>query len=402
MKHIILLADGFADEPINEFGGKTPMQAAKTPNIDALCVKSRTGLLHTVPDSLHPGSEVANMAVLGYDVEAVYEGRGVLEAASMGIDFDADDLVFRCNIISLQDENILNHSAGHISTPEAHELIAELNAKLGDARVRFYPGVSYRHVLIIKGGNKHVRCVPPHDVPGSPYKTMLPKADNLESKDTQLLLVELMEKSRAILDAHPVNIKRKADGKPQANIIWPWSPGKRPNMPTLEALYGIKSGGVISAVDLIHGIGKLAGLEVIHVDGATGLYDTNYEGKVEAAVEALKTKEFVFLHIEASDEAGHEGDFELKKKTLEYLDSRVVKYLVEETAKFSEPVSIAILPDHPTPCYKKTHTRAAVPFMIYTPNVEGDKVQEYNEYSVSEGYYGILKGAEFMRAFLGK
>lgn len=400
MKHIILLADGFADEPIAEFGGKTPMQVANTPNIDALCIKSRTGLLHTVPDSLHPGSEVANMAVLGYDVEKLYEGRGVLEAASMGIEFEPDDLVFRCNLISLKDENILNHSAGHITTPEALELINALNASLGNDRITFYPGVSYRHVLIIKGGNKKVSCVPPHDVPGSPYKSMLPKADAKEGISTEELLIKLIEDSRSVLDNHSVNIKRKEAGKPQANIIWPWSPGKKPNMPTLRELYGIKSGGVISAVDLIHGIGKLAGLDVIHVDGATGLYDTNYEGKAISAVEALKTKDFVFLHIEASDEAGHEGDFELKKKTLEYLDSRVVKYLVEETAKFEEPVSIAILPDHPTPCYKKTHTRAAVPFMIYNPFLSGDKVQEYNELSVVDGFYGVLKGNEFMKAFL--
>ncbi len=402
MKYIILLADGFADEPIAEFGGKTPMQAANTPNIDALCKKSQTGLLHTVPDSLHPGSEVANMAVLGYDVEKVFEGRGVLEAASMGIEFDADDLVFRCNLISLKDENILNHSAGHITTPEAHELIDLLNAKLGSDKVKFYPGVSYRHVLIIKGGNKHVECVPPHDVPGSAYKAMLPKASKEVAKSTESLLIDLMERSREILDAHPVNIKRKAAGKAQANIIWPWSPGNKPNMPTLKELYGIQSGGVISAVDLIHGIGKLAGLENIHVDGITGLYDTNYEGKAKAAIDTIKSKDFVFLHIEASDEAGHEGDFELKKKTLEYLDSRVVKYLVDECAKLSEPVSIAILPDHPTPCYKKTHTRAAVPFMIYNPEKEGDSVAVYDEYSVKEGKYGVLKGAEFMKAFLSK
>ncbi len=402
MKHIIVLADGFADEPIKEFGGKTPMQAAETPYIDALCKKSRTGLLHTVPDSLHPGSEVANMAVLGYDVEAVFEGRGVLEAAAMGIEFGKDDLVFRCNLISLKDEKILNHSAGHITTPEAHEIIATLNKELGTDIITFYPGVSYRHVLIVKNGNKLLECVPPHDVPGSDYKAMLPKSLAPESESTKNILIELMERSRAILEKHPVNIKREQAGKPKADIIWPWSPGLKPKMPTLKELYGINSGGVISAVDLIHGIGKLAGLDAVFVEGVTGLYDTNYEGKVEAAVEALKTKDFVFLHIEASDEAGHEGDFELKKKTLEYLDKRVMKYLVAETAKFTEPVSIAILPDHPTPCYKKTHTRAAVPFMIYNPLLEGDSVQEYNEYSVEKGYYGVLKGAEFMKVFLQK
>ena len=239
-------------------------------------------------------------------------------------------------------------------------------------------------------------------MPGSAYKEMLPKTTSSAAESTKNILIDLMERSRTILEKHPVNIKRELAGKPKADIIWPWSPGLKPKMPTLKELYGIQSGGVISAVDLIHGIGKLAGLDAIHVDGVTGLYDTNYEGKVEAAVEALKTKDFVFLHIEASDEAGHEGDFELKKKTLEYLDKRVIKYLVDETSKFKEPVSIAILPDHPTPCYRKTHTRAAVPFMIYNPNLEGDDVQEYNEYSVEKGYYGVLRGAEFMKIFLQK
>ena len=323
MKYLIILGDGMSDEPLEDYGNKTPLQMANKPNIDWLAKNGQSGLLATVPASMHPGSEVANMAVLGYDVESVFEGRGVLEAASMGVEIEAGDMGLRCNLITIEDERIKNHSGGHITTEEAAELINFLNEKLSTENIKFYPGVSYRHILVVKDGNKELDCTPPHDVVDTLFKDVLVKAKTPEAEKTAVLLNDLILKSQEILENHPINIKRIAEGKKPANSIWPWSPGYKPSMPTLEDMFGVKKSAVISAVDLIHGIGVYAGMEVIHVEGATGLYDTNYEGKAKAAIDALKTNDFVYLHIEASDEAGHEGDVDLKVKTIEYLDQRV-------------------------------------------------------------------------------
>ncbi len=402
MKYLIILGDGMSDEPIAEYGSKTPLQMARKPSIDWLAKNGKSGLYKTVPDSMHPGSEIANLAVLGYDVEKIFEGRGVLEAASMGIKLNSGDLALRCNLLTIEDEKIKNHSAGHITTAEAKELIHFLNEKLSNTVIQFYPGVSYRHLLVIKGGIKQLNCTPPHDVPGTPFKEVLIKSKTNEAKNTADLLNNLIAKSQKILENHPVNISRKERGKDIANSIWPWSPGYKPAMQTLKEMYGIEKSAVISAVDLIHGIGVYAGMEVIHVDGATGLYDTNYEGKAKAAVDALRTNDLVYLHIEASDEAGHEGDVELKTRTIEYLDNRVVKYILEETAKMKEKISIAILPDHPTPCALKTHTREPVPFTIYYPGIKPDEVQIYDEFSVKDGVFGLIKNDEFMKLLLGK
>ena len=400
MKYLIILGDGMSDQPEIEHRGLTPLMAAHKPNIDNLAKLGRNGLLKTIPERLHPGSEVANLAVLGYDVEAVFEGRGVIEAASMGVQLETGDLAMRCNLICIADEKIKNHSSGHISTPEAIVLIDFLNENLGSDNVKFYPGVSYRHLLVIKGGCKSLKCIPPHDVPGTPVIDVLPSATNGQGKETADLLLVLIAKSRQLLANHPINIKRKSKGKDIANSIWPWSPGYKPAMKTLKELFGIQSGAVISAVDLIQGIGIYAGLDVIKVEGATGLYDTNYEGKAKAAIEALKTHDFVYLHVEASDEAGHEGDYDLKLKTIEYLDSRIVKYIVEETAGMCEPLAIAVLPDHPTPWKLKTHTRDAVPFLIYYPGIQPDEVQCYDEKSAIDGDYGILKSQQLMEELL--
>jgi len=400
MKYIIILADGCSDYPIEKLGGRTPLMAANTPNIDALCKKSRCGLLKTVPDDMPPGSEIANMAVLGYNVHEVYQGRGVLEAASMGVELQSDDLALRCNLICIDEKGkIKNHSAGHITTPESEQLIDFLNAKLSGNDYRFYPGVSYRHLFVLNKGSNKIKCTPPHDVPGTPFREVMVKAEIAEGQKTADLLNELIMKSQALLPNHPINKKRIAIGKDPANSIWFWSPGYRPKMKTFKELYG-KTGAVISAVDLIYGIGAYAGFKAIKVPGSTGLYDTNYEGKAKAAVDALKDVDLVYLHIEASDEAGHEGDVDLKIRTLEYLDHRVVKYIVEETVKMNEPVAIALLPDHPTPCALRTHVHDPVPFMIYHPGVEPDKVKEYNEESVRQGYYGLLSGDGFIKALL--
>lgn len=389
-----------ADLPIKSLGGLTPLMAASTPNIDKLCKKSRCGKLITVPDDMPPGSEIANMAVLGYDVKKVYQGRGVLEAASMGIELNENDLAMRLNLICIENDKIKNHSAGHISNKEAHTLIQDLKTHLETENIKIYPGVSYRHLIVIKNAKNDIKCTPPHDVPGYFFRDVLVKPKSKTSKTSELLN-DLIYKSQEILKDHPINLKRISEGKDPGNSIWPWSPGNKPQMQTLQELYGV-SGAMISAVDLLYGIGAYAGMKAIRVPGSTGIYTTNYEGKAEAAVKALNDVDLVYLHIEASDEAGHEGDVELKIKTIEYLDYRVVKIIVEETEKMSKPVAIAIIPDHPTPCELRTHTRDPVPFMIYHPDTPGDEVLEYNEDSVSNGYYGILKGNEFIKALLRK
>ena len=391
-----------ADEPLVAYGGKTPLQMAHKPSIDWLAKMGMTGRLETVPEGMHPGSEIANLSVLGYDVPAVFEGRGVLEAASMGVTLNHDDLALRCNLLTIEHGNIKNHSAGHISNEEAYVLIDFLNQQLGNDTIRFYPGVSYRHLVVIKGGNKCIACTPPHDVPGKPFRSHLIHTLNPEAKETAQLLNQLILRSQELLAGHPVNLQRQETGKDPANSIWPWSPGYKPQMPTLNELYGIKKSAVISAVDLIQGIGVYAGMEVIKVAGATGLHDTNYEGKAAAAIAALQDHDLVYLHVEASDEAGHEGDVELKTLTIAYLDQRIVRTLIEATGKMVEPVTIAVLPDHPTPCATKIHTREAVPFLIYRPGSTPDKSRYYDEFEVANGSYGMLKGDEFMLTLLGK
>ena len=396
MKYLIILGDGMADEPIAELGNKTPLQAANTPAIDKLAKLGKTGLLSTIPAGFEPGSEIANLSVLGYNVAEVFEGRGSLEAASMGVDIFSGEVAMRCNLICIEDGKIKNHSAGHISNEEAKILIEFLNETLANETIAFYPGVSYRHLLKIKNGNKQLICHAPHNEVGTPFKDILIKAATPEAQETADMLNNFIIRSQELLENHPVNIARKAAGKDPANSIWPWSPGYKPKMKPLSELYPIKSGAVISAVDLIKGIGVYAGLEPIEVKGATGLFDTNYEGKMQATIDALRKSDFVYLHIEASDEAGHEGNAELKVKTIEYLDSRVVKPIMEELQKWDEDVAIALLPDHPTPCWLKTHTSNPVPFIIYKSKEKGDNVAAYDEFSVKEGAYGLLKGHEFM------
>jgi len=400
MKYLIILADGAADEPIASLGGKTPMQAARTPNIDRLAREGINGRLVTVPDGFHPGSEIANLGVLGYDVRKVFEGRGSLEAASMGIAIEDDEVAMRCNLVTLADGKIKNHSGGHISTPEAAELIAFLQEKLGDDDIRFYPGISYRHLLKIRHGNKFVHCTPPHDEVGQPFLRFMPKAERPEAEETAQLLTRLMLASQRLLPDHPVNRRRVAEGKDPANSIWPWSLGYRPQMRPMTETFPIRSGACISAVDLIFGIGAYAGLKKTEVEGATGLYDTNYEGKAAAAIRELRERDFVFLHIEASDEAGHDGNIDIKVKTMEYLDQRCLKPILDEIRTWREPVRIALLPDHPTPIRLRTHTADPVPFLIWEPGtVAADTVRTFDETAALNGKMGLLKGDEFIRAF---
>lgn len=403
MKYIIILGDGMADEPIAALGDRTPLQAADTPAMDWIAGAGRTGQLYTVPPGYEPGSEVAHLSLLGYDLQKVFEGRGSLEAASMGVPVEEEEMALRCNLICISGDVIKNHSAGHISDAEAHELIDYLQRELGSESMHFFPGVSYRHLLKIKRGDKHLRCTPPHDVPGTPFRSVLPKALKPEAEETARLLNDLILRSQELLAQHPVNLKRVAEGKDPANSIWPWSPGYRPAMETLQQKYGIGRGAVISAVDLIRGIGVYAGLEPIMVEGATGLYDTNYEGKARAAIDALQGDyDFVFLHVEASDEAGHEGDYELKVKTIEALDHRICQPIIDATLQMQEPVTIALLPDHPTPCRIRTHSSAPVPFAIFRPGQRPDRVPRFDEEVARYGMYGTMSRDEFIKALLMK
>lgn len=403
MKHIIILGDGMADWAVESLGGKTLLQYAKTPYMDKLASMGRTGRLATVADGFHPGSEVANMSVLGYDLPKVYEGRGPLEAASIGVDLQPDEMAMRCNIICIEGDHIKNHSAGHITTEEADVLVKYLQEHLGNERVRFHTGVQYRHLLVVKGGDKRIDCTPPHDVPLKPFRPLLVKAaaEGERPAETADLLNDLILRSQELLKNHPLNLKRMAEGKDPANSIWPWSPGYRPRMERLSDKFPqVKRGAVISAVDLINGIGYYAGLRRLEVEGATGLYDTNYENKVAAALEALKTDDFVYLHIEASDEAGHEGNVALKLRTIENLDSRAVGPIYEAVKEWNEPVAIAVLPDHPTPCELRTHTNEPVPFLVWHPGIEPDSVQAFDEVSACEGGYGLMKEDEFINEFM--
>ena len=390
-----------ADWPVPSLGGKTLLQAARTPNMDNLARMGRTGKLITVAPGFHPGSEVANMSVMGYNLPRVYEGRGPLEAASIGIDLKPGEMAMRCNLVCIEGDIIKNHSAGHITTEEADVLIKFLQEQLGDERIHFYTGVQYRHLLVVKGGDKRLGCTPPHDVPLKPFRPLLIKPECPEAQETADLLNDLILRSQALLNNHPVNLKRMAEGKDPANSIWPWSPGYRPQMERLSDRFPqIKHGAVISAVDLINGIGYYAGLRRINVEGATGLYDTNYENKVSAALEALRTDDFVYLHIEASDEAGHEGDVPLKIMTIENLDKRVVGPIYQAIKDWNEPVAIAVLPDHPTPCELRTHTAEPVPFLIWYPGITPDEVQTFDEVAALQGSYGLMKEDEFINAFM--
>ena len=401
MKHIIILGDGMADHPLPQLGGRTLLQAAHTPWMDLLARQGRNGRLVTVAPGFHPGSEVANMSVLGYDLPTVYEGRGPLEAASIGVDLAPGDMAMRCNLVCLEGDLLKNHSAGHITTEEADTLIRFLQERLGDERVHFYTGVQYRHLLVIRGGDKRLDCTPPHDVPLQPWRPLLPKAECPEAQQTADLFDTLILRSQDLLRDHPLNKQRIAQGKDPANSIWPWSPGYRPQMEPFSARFPqVRSGAVITAVDLIRGIGRYAGLRRIDVPGATGLYDTNYEGKVRAALDALRTDDFVYLHIEASDEAGHEGDIALKRQTIEDLDSRVVGPIYEAVKDWPEPVAIAVLPDHPTPCEVRTHTAEPVPFLVWHPGIEPDAVQTFDEVAACDGAYGLLREDGFIREFM--
>jgi 2,3-bisphosphoglycerate-independent phosphoglycerate mutase len=361
MKYVILLGDGMADEPLEALDGKTPLEHARTPHMDALARKGRTGLVQTVPEGFPPGSDVANLSIFGYDPAVCYSGRSPLEAASMGVELAEEDVAFRLNLVYLVAHYgklyMADFSAGHITTPEAERLIDSLQQELGDDEFFFAPGVSYRHLLVWKGGKDRLTLTPPHDLTGQSIENHLPSGDGADR------LIHLMTSAQLLLKNHPVNLERKNQDLPEANSIWLWGQGRSPRMDSFWEKYGL-SGAVISAVDLIKGIGINAGLDVIEVPGATGYLDTNYRGKAEAALEALKSRDFVYLHVEAPDEAAHAGNLDDKIRAIETFDEQVVGTVVEGLSARGD-FRVLVLPDHPTPVRKMTHTREPVPFALY-------------------------------------
>ena len=438
MKYLIILGDGMADWHVPSLGNKTLLQYADTPAMDWLARNGRCGLLKTIPDGFHPGSEVANSSILGYDQHVVYEGRGPLEAASIGVELEPGDLALRCNFVCIEGDMLKNHSCGRLETEEGDVLIRYLNEHLANERIHFYTGVQYRHLLVIKGGNKHLKCTPPHDIPLQPWRQYEIQAEVPEAEETAALLRELVLRSQELLPKHELNMNRAREGKDMASSIWPWGGGYRPQMvPLSERFPQIRRGSVITAVDLIRGIGHYAGLNVIKVPGATGLYDTNFEGKAQAAIDAFRAgDDFVYLHVEASDEAGHDGSIPLKLQTIEDLDHRLIQPILkalfplprkgesltipEQSSptrslsfeSYAQPLpsitggagggsfAIALLPDHPTPCAHRTHTAEPVPFCIYYPGIEPDSVQTFDEDAAKDGTYGQLEGDEFIKEFM--
>lgn len=401
MKYVIVLGDGMADYPVARLGGKTPLQVATKPHIDSIAARGRCGLFRTLEDDLQIGSEVANLSVMGYDPHQVFQGRGVLEAASMGVDIGPRDMAMRCNLICLEGGRIKNHSAGHITSEESAEILETLNAELGGDGLHFHTGVSYRHLFVGEGLSPELDCMPPHDHPGEVAEELMIQPRTPEARATAGLLNDLTRRSWAILKDHPVNQRRRAAGKDEATSIWLWSPGRRPAMWTYQDRFGL-SGAIVSAVDLIRGLGVYAGLETIKVPGATGLWDTNYEGKAAAALEALERVDFCYVHVEAPDEAGHEGNLELKVRTIEDLDRRLVGPLLEGLRARGDDAVVAVLPDHPTPVELRVHVRDAVPVAIWDPRQAPDAVARFDETSCAGGGLGLLQGDTFIRTVFAK
>ncbi len=391
MKYVVLVPDGAADYRLEELGGKTPLQVAKKPNMDFIAKNGITGTAKTVPDGMKPGSDVANLSLLGYNPKKYYTGRGPLEAANMNVYLEEDEVAFRCNLVTASGDVLVDYSAGYVSNEEAKILIQALNEKFESKELRFYPGMSYRHLMVTKGNYSRTSCIPPHDITGQSIKENLPKGENSS------FLSELMVSSRKILENHQVNIRRKKQEKNLANMIWLWGQGIAPSMPTFYEKYGL-NGGVISAVDLIKGIGRCIGLKVIDVPGATGYFDTDYLAKGNYALNALKELDFIFIHVEAPDEAGHIGDIEAKIEAIEQFDDKVVGTLREEL-KGSEH-KILVVPDHLTPISIRTHVSDPVPFAIYQAGVEPDEVEVFDEFAVRSGSFQIDEGYRLMDLFV--
>ena len=395
MKYVVVIGDGMADLPLKELNGETPLQRAEIPNMDLIASKGVSGMLKTVPDHMHPGSDVANLSIMGYNPTEYYTGRGPLEAASVGANMDEGDVAFRCNFITEDDGILADFNAGHISTIEASELIESLNQKFY-LYGKFYLGTSYRHLFLIKDESfASLESTPPHDVVGEQFEEYLLKPSKNKNA---VLLNKIMSESRKLLKKNLVNKKRIADGKNPANMIWLWGQGVKPSMPLFKDKYGLR-GATITGVDLVKGIGVYMGLTNVHVPGATGYFDTDYCGKAKHALEALETNDLVFIHVEAPDEAGHAGDLEEKILAIERLDRRILGKLLDELPSFNE-YSLAILPDHPTPLKLKTHTSDPVPYSMCSTANKSDNVMKYDEKSAQKGIMGIKPGYEFIKNFI--
>ena len=404
MKYVIFLGDGMADYPIPELGGKTPLMVAKKPGMDWIAREGRTGLFRTIDPDMLTGSAIANLSVLGYNAKELFqgtEGRGVLEAASLGVYLEDTDLALRVNLICIEDGKIRSHSAGHISSGEAHALIRDAQSHFIGWSLRLYPGLSYRHVLVIPDGEFRLECFPPHDHVGTPWRELAIRPMAPGGRATADLLNRMVAESQSFLENHPVNCKRKEDGKQPANSLWPWAPGKKPRIKTLQERFGIR-GAAITAVDLVKGLAIYAGMLPLPVPGATGLYDTNYEGKADAALKALEEVDFVYIHVEAPDEAGHERNLPLKIRCIEDLDRRLIQRVLEGLERKGWETTVAVLPDHPTPIAYGNHTREPVPVAIRSPHLSGDAVACFDEESVKQGSLGLLVGADFIETFFNK
>lgn len=401
MKYLVLVPDGMADYPVPELNGQTPMQCSIKPNMDRIAKLGEVGMVRTVPPGLPPGSDVANLSVMGYNPLIYYTGRSPLEAASIGVDLGLDDVAFRSNLVTLSDElsyeekTMLDYSSDEITTDEASQLMATIAENLNTDEIVFYKGISYRHLMVWHKGPTNCQLTPPHDISDRPIASHLPKGNGSER------LLELMEQSVAILAEHPVNQRRKARGLRPATSIWLWGQGKKPSISSFKEKYGLH-GSVISAVDLAKGLGICAGLNVIEIPGATGNVHTNYRGKAEAALEAFKAgQDFVYLHVEAPDEAGHRGEIDNKIKSIEKIDSEILGYLLDELPKVVGEFKIMILPDHPTPLVLKTHVSDAVPFLIYDPKVTAENgVDHFTEENAGKTGLYLEDGYRLMDRFI--
>ena len=396
MKYIVVVPDGMADQPLEELGNRTPLEAAHTTNMDYLASHGCCGIVTTIPKGMPPGSDIGNLALLGYDPREHFSGRAPLEAANLKIELAEDQIAVRCNFVTVEKQKMLDYSAGHISTKEASILIEALNDELEDEHVRFYSGKSYRHILVMRVRKidefLKIKCTPPHDILGKDITKYLPRGKQSE------MLLKLMESSKKILENHSVNTVRIDLKENPANMVWLWGQGVKPNLPLFSEKFGV-NGGIISAVDLVNGLGRLAGLEVINVPGITGYYDTNYHGKAEYALKALETKDFVFIHIEAPDEAGHNGDIKAKISAIEHIDREIIGAILNRFNE-NDDVRILVLPDHPTPVKLRTHTSDPVGFVLFGKGIHPDGSTQYHEKAVKDSKLRFESGEALMNYFI--
>ncbi|GAB4346507.1 MAG: cofactor-independent phosphoglycerate mutase [Candidatus Abyssubacteria bacterium] len=397
MKFALLVGDGMADYPLDALGGATPLAIANTPHMDRLAREGTIGIVRTIPDGAAPGSDIANLNLLGYDSDIYYTGRAPLEAVSRGIKLADNEVAFRCNLVTVDDGIMIDYSAGHITSDEAAELVTHIDRHLGDAHLKFYPGISYRHLMVARDSearqwDTRLDCTPPHDIVGQPIEAHLPRGDDAQ------YFRKLMADSVDLLSQHPVNRKRSESHKRPANMIWLWGQGRRPSMPTFPELYGL-SGAVISAVDLIRGIGVCAGFSIVHVPGATGYFDTDYSAKARYGLDALKSTDFLFIHVEAPDEAGHVGDIAEKIRAIENFDNLVVGPIADGIAQY-HPHRVMVLPDHYTPIAVKTHVADPVPFVVWGSGVPKGNARGFTEAEAVHAHRFVEKGSQLLPAYL--